>query len=186
METRHYHLELTDAERDVLREIVRTRDREPCAGCGSLAERLDRMTEEEDPLALAGSILRAWYYGRVKNVAREALGCILDGSIPDRDGLESWIDDSVDGTDIVIYTYKAKAALLASDNEDACEDQMGEPYSSPESGAWFAMRADVLECLHSLAEYGAGDEGPALPEGFDLQDESTWTAARDSAEEVTS
>ena len=139
---------------------------------------LQRARSEDEPLDLAGSLLSAWYHGRVRDIAADVLDGILRGDVADDEALQERLDSEADGTDIVIYTYKAKAALLASENEDAYADEMGEPAPSPEVAAYFALRADVRESLDGMASYPP--DGVTLPEGFELSDPETWRPVVDA------
>jgi hypothetical protein len=80
------------------------------------------------------------YYNSVKNIAIEAL------EIDDTDDRADYIHESVDGSEWVIYTHKARLVSVLSENVDACEELGDEP-QKPESIAFFAMRADVERLL---------------------------------------
>ena len=184
MEKRHYHLALTDEERAAIVAALRTvRDFASMATTrlpGALAERIEHERGEEDILSLATSRLRAWYYGRVRDLAVDVLEEIAAGRIDTTDALQDYVRDSVDGTDIVVYTYKARAALLASDNEDAFEDIFGHEGGTPEQRAYCALEADVWELLRA----GPCGLDVTLPDGFDVDDESTWTETSDEDEAI--
>lgn len=175
---RHYHLTLTEPEYRAMTRALRAGPKR-CLGVrmSTFARELERRLGggEDDLLSLATSRLRAWYYGRVRDFADECLAEMLAGTIEDEDALARWLSDSIDGTDIVVYTFKAKAALLASDNEDAA-DELGLGTVTTEQRASCALEADVRELLESYARSGSDGEGQALPEGFDLSDPETWTA----------
>lgn len=64
-----------------------------------------------------------------------------------REYLTEWLDEAIDGHEFVIYTYKAKLVMVATDNADAYEAEHGEASSKPEVTACWAMRADVWEEL---------------------------------------
>lgn len=182
---RYYVLRLTDGERGVMCGALREREDEAGGEVrGALATRLERERGEDDLLSLATDRLRAWYYSRVRDLAEDVLGRVLDGTLADAEALDSDVWETVDSTDIVVYTFKAKCALLASDNEDALGDETGEG-GTVEARAFWALRADVLERLRAMVEYGA--EGVELPEGFDPDDEETWpaNAPKGEGEEVT-
>lgn len=63
--------------------------------------------------------------------------------------LTEYIDQATDDHNHVIYTFKAKCVLLASDNEDAYQDEMGEPAPTVEAAACMAMRRDCWELLEA-------------------------------------
>jgi len=64
-----------------------------------------------------------------------------------RQWLVEWLDETLDGHEFVIYTYRAKLVAVASDNSDAYESEHGEPSPKPEVTAFHAMRSDVWEVL---------------------------------------
>jgi len=64
-----------------------------------------------------------------------------------REYLTEWLDETIDGHEFVLYTYKAKLVTVATDNADAYEEEYGEPSIKPEVTAYWAMRADVWEEL---------------------------------------
>lgn len=181
---RLYVLRMTDGERTA---VLGALNEHPAEAGGSaraaLADRIEREHGEDNLLSLATSRLRAWYYGTVRDLAEDCLRSILDGSICDTEGLDRWISETVDGTDLVVYTFKAKCVLLASDNEDAA-DEHGFENPTTEARAFCAIEADVLELLRAFESTGSDCEGAKLPEGFDLNDPDTWKAA--PAEEVES
>jgi len=169
-----YCLKLSDEEKRAIVESLRVPPGFSLLSLSApleLAARVERERGEDDLLSLSTSRLRAWYYERVRDIARDVLEEILAGHVSD---LHDHLHETVDGLDLVIYTYKAKCALLASDNEDALEEETGEG-GPPEVRAFWAIRADVLESLQSMVDYGP-PEGVPLPEGFDLEDSSTWKA----------
>jgi len=79
-----------------------------------------------------------------EEIKENAIAKIKEGD--DRDDIEEWMSDeiheTIDNSQWVIYTYKAKMALLVSDNEDAMEDETGET-GTTEQRAYYAMVADL-------------------------------------------
>lgn len=85
-----------------------------------------------------------------------------------REFLREWVDSVTDDHQFVIYTYKAKAALLASDNEDAYAEEIGETAPTVEVACCYAMRADVWQLLEARSdewdfEDPSDDDEPAVP-----------------------
>jgi hypothetical protein len=197
METRLYTIELTDSEHELVRAFAARRrvDEEklaaelrqhgPSPGKLELAARvqaeadvfrqLENMSGADDRLDLGTNLLRQWYAGRVSDLAEDVLRAILAGEVSD---LQDYLHETVDGTDIVIYTYKASAALLASDSEDAWEE-MGLERPTVEQRAYCALEADVRAELQLLANCKTD-----LPDGFDLDDSDTWTVQTDEDEDA--
>lgn len=94
------------------------------------------------------SILAPWfreYHAEIRNLAREAL------AIPEKDR-DEWIHQTIDGHEWVIYTFKARCVLIATDNPDAYMEDFGEPPPTVEAQAYAAMMRDVREAIER-AEY---------------------------------
>jgi len=91
-------------------------------------------------------ILRRWYHDEIRSLAEEAVREYPfpadDENEEDRD---TWLHETIDGHEYVIYTAKAQAVALASDNADACEEEMGQKPENDGIRAYFAMLADVRE-----------------------------------------
>jgi hypothetical protein len=180
----HYHLTLTTGELAGLRSMLPRPDRKRRTEHElAVLSKIDGMCGEDDLLTLATSCLRAWYYGRVRDIADECLAELLAGRVEDEDALGRRLSESIDGTDIVVYTFKAKAALLASDNEDAA-DERGLKGATVEQRAYCALEADVRELLETYASSGSDGDGKTLPEGFDLSDPESWRERTADADEV--
>lgn len=78
------------------------------------------------------------YLDSVRGIADEA------ADIADEDERDAYIHESVDSSEWVIYTYRARLVSVVSDYASAWEDEYpGEEYK-PEVVAFWAMRADVL------------------------------------------
>ena len=60
--------------------------------------------------------------------------------------MRQWLHESIDGHEIIIYTMKAKAVLLISNNEGAYEDEIGEG-GSVEARAYMAFETDVMQSI---------------------------------------
>lgn len=179
-EKRHYYLEFTRTQAEWLqaKAVTYTLGSEPGTLKHSVGEALsDGLgSSYETRLELGQRLIRKWYYSRVRSMASEALANMLDGTLESTDALEDWLRESVDGTDIVVYSHKAEAALMASDNSDAIEQDLG---STAEQRAYYAMRADVQDLLQAFESTGTGPAHEPLPEGFKLDDSSTWTVPQD-------
>jgi len=116
--------------------------------------------QREKDVEEAQRILRADYYHDVNLHAEDLLERVVSGEIRDPERFDEALHEECDGSGRVIYTYKAKQGLLASDNEDAYEEEMGEPAPGPEQAMYFALRADIMEQLSAF--------------GFDPSDEDSY------------
>lgn len=102
------------------------------------------------------------YLEDVRDIAQEALTA---------DDPQEFIDESVDSSRWIIYTYRARNVLIWSRNEDAIMDEMGEEAFSGVSGlaelhsraAFYAMRADVLEAFEEARQ--EAEEAEEAPQG---------------------
>ena len=85
------------------------------------------------------TILRPWfteYNEEIRSLAKEAL------TIPE-DEREDWLHETIDGHEWVIYTFWARCVLVATDNPDSYEEEMGEPAKTVEAQAYMAIMHDV-------------------------------------------
>jgi len=123
------------------------------------------VTEEDVNDALA--VLQRDYYQDVEGLADDLIERIKDGEIPDRDAFGDALHETVDGSGRVIYTAQAQRGLLASSNDDAYFEELGDtlqcdgsvPY---EQLMFYALQRDVVEHM--------------VREGFDPDDESIYDA----------
>lgn len=97
----------------------------------------------------AVSAIRRDYYRDVLAMAKDLAERMKAGEVED---FEDSLHEDCDGCARVIYTFQAKLGLLASDNEDAAEDSLGEHEAQllgAEQRMFFALEADIRECLSS-------------------------------------
>ena len=97
----------------------------------------------------AVSTLEKWYHEQVKEWADEFDKRIAEGEFSDREEFIDRFDEETDSAGIIIYTQQAKAVMFVSRNEDAYEDEMGDPPPTVEAGALMAFRRDILERMSS-------------------------------------
>lgn len=109
--------------------------------------------DADDLLNLAIGKLQVAYEAHVKDLADCVFAEIKAGRITDREDLERYIHETVDGDGWVIYTRKAQAVLLCSSNDghgvdegiiDAVSFRDGVPWSQL---AYCALEQDLLEQL---------------------------------------
>lgn len=101
----------------------------------------------ENQVKEAVSVIQRDYYADVQGVVDELEGLVKRGGISTREQADDWIHKTIDGHGRVIYTWQAKLGLLASENEDAYEDQTGETGADTSARMYWAMRADVEEAV---------------------------------------
>lgn len=94
---------------------------------------------------------RAEYREEIRSLAAEAIA-ECEG---DREAIEEWMHQTIDGHEWVIYPYKAQFVALVCDCDawDAAEDYGPEVASRPELVAYYAMTYDArAEVERQLAE----------------------------------
>lgn len=111
----------------------------------------------DDAFRDATDALRKWYWGEVRSLAQEAL---KEHPI-DEEARDEWLHETIDGHEFVTHTAKAQGVLLASDNDGAYVDEMGEEAFAEavrEAGgppwslmAYMALLADVREQIAAEA-----------------------------------
>lgn len=92
-------------------------------------------------------VLRAHYYQEVRSYADDILAAVKSGEITNDEQLRERITQDVDGSARVIYTYKSRLGLLVSDNDDAYEEEFGEPTNDVAAQMSMAMQRDVSEAI---------------------------------------
>ena len=121
-----------------------------------------------------------------QSVKQELLDRVKEGESGEdlREWLIEHLDESIDGSARVIYTWKAKMCMVYSSNESAYFDEMGGEGACGKDGinwsalAYFAFRADVIEELERLGV----DFNAPVPDcdecGSDDQDERKLVEGR--------
>jgi len=113
------------------------------------------MAKKDISVDEAVAVLQRDYLKEVNEYAKDFDDRIAEGEWDDRDSFIQSMDEEIDGAQRVIYTYRARLGLLASDNEDAGIDEMGvdgfdwsagTPYSAL---MYFAFRQDIMEHMDS-------------------------------------
>lgn len=129
------------------------------AGTGPTYTRLvPREPTNEEKLEAARRILRADYWDDVRSVASDITAEIESGELTDREEVYERLDELVDGSHRVNYTYSAMEGVMASDNDGAYEQEFGSD-GMVEDGqiqwsrlCWAAMRQDVLDRLGDVED----------------------------------
>ena len=100
--------------------------------------------------------LSAWYMEQVRSLATEA------AALPE-DARQNWINEAVDGHEFIIYTFKARCVLVATECPDAYEEAYGERASSVEAQACASMIQDVSDLAASYANPEGWRTAPEPP-----------------------
>jgi hypothetical protein len=101
----------------------------------------------------AMSALRAWYYSEVREWAEDFDKRLEEGEFDSVDNFNDCFHEETDGAGIIIYTAQARAALLASDNDDAYFEEFGDEMPMQggqphwEAVALVAFQRDIQETM---------------------------------------
>jgi hypothetical protein len=117
----------------------------------------------EQQLNDAMHVIRLDYLSDVWGIALDLADRISNGDIGDSESFGDALHEEVDDSQRVIYTFNAKLGLLATENEDAYEEEFGEKPDSPEKAIFAALEADVLRTLDAW--------------GIDVNDDETFEGA---------
>lgn len=106
-----------------------------------------RKAPTEQQVKDAVAVIQRDYYADVQGVVDELERQVKDGTITTREQADDWLHETIDGHQRVIYTWQAKLGMLASENEDAYEDEYGEKPGTVEIAMYAAMKKDVEEAV---------------------------------------
>lgn len=103
----------------------------------------------------AVSIIQRDYWQDVHYVGDDIKERIERGEISDDDSFREQVEQAVDGTQRVIYTWQSKLGMLATNHPDAYTEATGEPPVSGNDIDWarmmfYAMLEDVLAYIGSV------------------------------------
>lgn len=100
----------------------------------------------DDKAGDAETVLRAEYFSHVRGLALEVFQNIANGTLEDRDALESWIHQTLDSDGWVFQTHSAIKVLLFSDNDGAYVENFGSDGLSTDGCInWSAMAFAAME-----------------------------------------
>ena len=114
----------------------------------STKSKSDVITEEDVNAAVA--IIQRDYYQDVQGIADDILAAVKSGEITDQEGLEERLQQDVDGSARVIYTFQSKLGLLVCKNDEAYEEEFGEKPADVAVQMAYAMIVDVREALGDI------------------------------------
>jgi hypothetical protein len=114
----------------------------------STKSKSDVITEEDVNAAVA--IIQRDYYQDVQGIADDILAAVKSGEITDQEGLEERLQQDVDGSARVIYTFQSKLGLLVCKNDEAYEEEFGEKPADVAVQMAYAMMVDVREALGDI------------------------------------
>lgn len=111
--------------------------------------RSTKITEEDVNAAV--SIIQRDYYQDVKGIADDIRDAVFQRrEITNENQLEEYLQQTVDGSARVIYTFQSKLGLLVTKNDEAYEDEFGEKPRDIAAQMAYAMLVDVREELGEI------------------------------------
>ena len=113
--------------------------------CGPAIDALESECESARTVDRAMGIIHCDYQDDINGIVADLRTEIAGGHLEDSEAIDTWLHETIDGHQRVIYTFRAKLGLLASSNEDAYQAELGEPAPTVESACYMAMMADVRE-----------------------------------------
>jgi hypothetical protein len=109
---------------------------------------IDKAIDTLRIVELGVDLINKDYWADVRGVAKDLLRQIKDGEIKTREGLDDALNQDIDSTQRVIYTFEAKLGMIATNNPDAWEE-LGLEHPSVEQMMFAAMEADVRAQLEA-------------------------------------
>lgn len=115
------------------------------------------LSEHEIQNQAEGIAARA-YRETVSGIVANLTRAVKDGVVIDRDDLETWLHETIDGHGDVIYTARAMEVCRQSRNDGAYFDEFGDEGAVSDGGiewsklAYCALMADVREELSDVDE----------------------------------
>ena len=107
----------------------------------------------------AVSVIHRDYFDDVLACIEEVKRAIKDGEITEQDEVYDFLHEMIDGHQRVIYTFRAKLGMLATENPDAFED-LGMENATIEQRMYCAMMQDVQDRMPDEDElFGETEQG---------------------------
>ncbi len=114
-----------------------------------------KITEEDVKAAV--DVISSDYWQDVRECAADFVEQFKKGEFKDEVDYREQLEQYVDGSQRVIYTYWAKLGLLVTNSADAYEDQMVEPPTGDSSGIskqmYFAFLEDITNAIGSDIDF---------------------------------
>ena len=139
-------------------------------------------TERETAESLmdqAMTLMRRAYYGTIRDMAEDIKKAIENDEISDSDALRERIHEDCDGSQWVIYTFKAQQVCMASDNDGAYAEDFGDEGIVRDGSinwsalAYAAMERDIYEQLEAEGVNVNGDDKNELLGIEESEDDDT-------------
>lgn len=111
----------------------------------------------DDDVKAAVDVISSEYWQDVRECAADFVERASAGEFKDREHFEMNLDEYVQDSQRVIYTYWARLGLLATNSADAMEEELGEVPTGDSSGIskqmYFAYRQDILNNIGSDIDF---------------------------------
>lgn len=115
----------------------------------------ERKRITEDDVKAAVDILSRDYYQDVHGIGDEIKDAIESSEISTDDQLHDRINQEVDSSQRVIYTFQARCGLLVTNNDEAYENEFGDKPPTVEAQMAYAMTVDIREYIGDVDFDGA-------------------------------
>lgn len=102
------------------------------------------MSDQTITVDQAVGVLNRDYFEDVRGIADDLKRAVKDGEITSEEEFYTYLDESCDGHQRVIYTFRARLGLISTDNLEAYESEFGEKPPTVEAQMYAALRADVM------------------------------------------
>jgi len=129
----------------------------------------DDTRDPEDMLTEGIRLMRAAYYSAIRSYAEDIGEDIKRGSITDTDALDERISETADSSQWVIYTWRAQAVAMCSDNNEAgFTDGVLDPSSWTDGIDWsviayYAMEQDLRDAMSNVEGIDLGSDNLLPP-----------------------
>lgn len=101
---------------------------------------------DNDTFQQGVSLLQKWYNDECRACAK----AVIDEAKRHGEDEDDVLREMIDNHEFIVYTFKARLVIALSEHSGAYEDEMGEPATTDEARACFAMIADVREYLDAV------------------------------------
>jgi hypothetical protein len=117
-----------------------------------------KITEEDVKAAV--DVISSEYWQEVRECAQDFIERFNKGEFRDEEDYREQLEQYVDGSQRVIYTYWARLGLLATNSAEAYEEETGEVPAGDSAGIsrqmYFAFRQDILNNIGSDIDFDEG------------------------------
>lgn len=107
----------------------------------------------DDDVKAAVDVISSEYWQDVRETAADFVERFHKGEFKDEEDYREQLEQYVDGSQRVIYTYWAQLGLLATNSRNAYEEQMGEETSDVSKQMYYAYLEDIQNNIGSDIDF---------------------------------